>query len=367
MFELFTKKIETNNGVATNANLSYLKNTYLRNLLKLTNYYNNKPFFVDSNHLLCRLLITATVPVTYTLDRYMEAAYVRSPYVAKLFNFTSPINYGKIFDGVFYGQGNKEIIIYNEEYFNPFEWQNKWKEIKAIKVLKHNISDFNMLLPDGDKNSSGEGYCFITIDIPKLLFQYRGFQLEQSNFILDKESNNEDNAFLSVANFVHMYVLPSMLSSHLNYILVNRLKALFYGEPFTEAKKQNVFYTTTYADKIDFVLKDIVKRMKNNNLRYEVVLKNIPSFFDEDQQESLLMPVIAPTRQVWWATFLSRLDIVQLLIDLEGPEGIQANSFHILKLKTTIKRLLDQNIYKGILDSDDAYDVNRTLINMMKL
>lgn len=363
MFEIFNNKITSSNGLSISPVMDYIRRTYSREVHRVIEYYNSRPFFVRSNHLLCRIINTGYIPVTYDVDRYVEISYTRLPYIAKLFKLTSSVEYGNIFDGDFYGSGNREIIISVERYFDIQESELNWKKLQPVKVISHHISDFNILLPNGKNNSSGSGYCFIEVDLPLLLFQYRCFQLEQ----IKRNGSVDDNveSLLGVTHFVNMYVLPGMLESHVDYIFLNRLKALYYGEPFTESLNSHVFHVIDYSDKIDLALKAVIKRFKDNRFRYEVLLKNIPCVFVEDMQEKLILPDLALTRQAWWAIAMSKFDVIEFMIDLGNEKGRIANRDHLAKLKVVIKRLLNDGTYIGILNKDDAYDVNEKLLRIL--
>ena len=182
-----------------------------------------------------------------------------------------------------------------------------------------------------------------------------------------KRDNAGNESLLSVNHFVHMYVLPNMLYSHFDCILFNRAKAIFYGEPFTEPLRSHVFHVTDYSLKIDKVLKELIFRLRGKRFTYESVLRNLPAVFSDDQQEHNLSLDIAKTRQVWWALFLSKLKTIKFLIDLGGEKGITANNFHIHKLRTIVKRLLEENVYGTVLNEDDHYDVENTLIELYNL
>jgi hypothetical protein len=362
MYNLFTKRFTANNSIIRPPGFELLRRTYEVEVSNIVNYFNNRVYAVASNHILVRLLNTASVPFSYDLDRYAEAALARSPYVAKTFNFTSDINYGKFFDGVFYGEGNTELILYDEDYFEPFSELSNWKSIQAIKVLDHNVSSLGLLLPNGKVNNTDKGLAVIAINIPLLLIQYRGFVTEQQAKI-----NNGDSNILGATHFVHMYVLPNMLYSHIEIVLLNRLANIFYGAPMGENLKKYPFPLIDYSYKVDKVLTEILKRIKDNRLPYYTTLKMIPSIFKEDCQESLLMPDIARTRQIWWLLLLTRFKAMKFLIEAGGEKGIVANRTYIAKLKIDLKRLLNENIIATVLPEDIYFDIVSDIENMLNI
>lgn len=361
MYQLFTKVFDSQNAVIRPPEFELIRRTYQAQLLNITEYYHNRVYAIKSNHLLCRLLTTAEIPVHYELDRYLEAAYTRSPYVAKHFNFTSDINYGKVSPSVFYGDTNTEVILYNEDDFDISESIRDWKNIQAVKVLEHPFSDLGLLLPTGINHSTDNGLVAMTVNIPLLLLQYRGFLLEQL-----AKSSNGSVSMLGVSHFVHMYVLPNILHSHLELCLMNRLINLYYGAPMGDSLKHHPFPLIDYSGKLDKVLTIIVKRLERTKMLYFSMLKNVPSIENGDIQVSLLMPDIARTRQVWWALLLTRLKVVKFLMDIGGDQGISMNRSIVNKLKIDLKRLQDENMIKSLLPHDLYFDTQETILSLLK-
>lgn len=349
MLDLFNQKIGISNAVIHPPGFDLVKRTYQKNIYNIIEYFQNRIYAVNSNHFLCRLINTANIPYEYDLFRFAQVASVRSPYIAKYFNMTSSINYGKIHNGIFYGEKSKEILIFNDDYFNPQEAIKNWKNLQAIKVIDHNISNLSLLLPDGGYNNSEEGISVIEINISLLLVQFRGFAEEQ-NF-----KNSEEK--LSLQHFIHMYVLPNMLYTHVDIALLNRMINLYYKAPMGESLKHYPFHVIDYSSKIDNIFKDLIKYTEDKRLHYYTILKLIPSIFKEDMQESLLVPDMAMTKQVQWSIVLSRLRVIEFLISLGGAEGLVTNMKYINHFKADLKRTYLDNILYSLLDKDTAYDI----------
>lgn len=349
MYNLFTKRFDSSNSVIKPGGFELVRRTYQRELATIVEYFNTRVYAVQSNHLLCRMLTTGFSAADYSLSRFLEVTYARSPYVAKYFNITDDISYGKIFDGVFYGPGCPEIILYNEDYFDPFNNLTKWKSLKPVTVLEHPISDFSLLLPDGKDKNTAKGLCVLTINVPMLMYMYRLFLQEQS--YKDKES------VLGATHFVHMFVLPGILSSHIEIVLLNRMKNLFYAAPMSQSLKQHPFPVINYADKADRACDEILEHLYDTGKQYYQYLKNMPTIVSEDMQEALLMPDIARTRQVWWSLLLSRLSTIKFLIDLGASKGVASNGTLLNKLRMDIKQIKRENILSNVLPQDMLYEV----------
>ena len=362
MYKLFTKRFEANNYIVRPPAFELLRRIYQREIMTIVEYFQSRVFAVKSNHLLCRVINTAYVSSDIELTRFIEIINSRSPYVAKHFNFTSSISYGKIHEGVFYGEGSKELILYDEEYFNPYYEALNWKQIRAIEVLEHNISNMGLILPNGKVNNTESGLVVIKINLPLLLLQYRFFELEQRNRMSTEIETN-----YGVTHFVYKYVLPNMLYSHIELCILNRLMNLFYGAPMGNALVKYPFPIIKYDNKLDNVLKDVLKHIKDTGMPYYSTLRNIPNVFNADSQESLQMPDMAKTRQVWWALVLTRLRVMKFLVDCGGKRGVAGNGTYIARMKIEFKRLLDEDTYRSILDKDMHFDIIETMKELKNL
>lgn len=355
---LFTQGYSANNAVVKPPGFELVRRIYCREIQSVISYYHSRVYAVKSNHLLCRLLLSAGVPLSYELERYMEAAYTRSPYVAKYFKFTSEIEYGRFHSGIFYGPDSQEILLYRETYFDMHEGLKNWRSLSPIQVHLHPESNINLHLLDGRERSTANGLSVVSVDIPMLMLQYRGFIEDQ---IIRRYNSNGQHQALGESHFVHMYVLPGMLKSHAEIALLNRLMNLHNGAPMSASLVGLPFPIVDYHGRIDAVFKDVLKQLRDKNTSYATYLKNIPAFYEEDMQSVLLMPDVAPTRQVTWAMFLSRLDIMKFLVDIGGARGATYNLNLLHRLKIDIKRMKQDSILNSVLSADLYYDVNRTM------
>lgn len=356
MYQIFTDSAPEGN-ISHPPIFDLIKRTYQKETNKVMNYFHDSNFYIKSNHILCRLIETASIPMDYEIDRYISVAITRAPYLANYFNFTNPLKSGKIHNGIFYGEDNLEIIISNNEYFNPFAVINNWKDIQAIKVIEHNKTDLGLQIANGNLNSTDKGLSVFVIDIPLLLFQYRCF-------LYDQYTNMTK---LDIPHFVVKYVIPNMLPSHLDIVVINRLINLFRVAPMGETLNKLPFYISDYSNMIDKALKTTIEKLSNRHILYNNSLSNIPSIFNTSAKESLTMPNITPTRQVWWALLLSRLRFIRFLIELGGDEGLRTNRGLINQIKIYIDRINKQEILKSMFSKDMLYNINDDITFILKI
>ena len=354
MYQLFEHLPSLHGPVVISPSWNIIRSKYQQEIQSITNYYNERVFYLATNNILVRVLDTFGIPLSYNIDRYADIASTRAPYIAKYFQMTSDISYGKIHHSCFFNKGVSEILLSTEEYFNIFKGVKEWRKLRPVTVLSHPISDLSLLLPDGRDTNTARGIATISIDIPKLMVMYKGYMEELPN----------GNVATSV--FIHEYVLPNMLHSYIELIVMNRLMALYYGMPMTQSLAKHRIGLSDYSARMDKVLLEVLDRLKKRKEDYSFYLDNMPAIYHRNMRSSLYMPDIAKTRQAWWALYMSRLDIMLFLAELSGVEGRQANSYYIGKLKIDTRRMIRENLLKSILPREVYYDVIEDMQAIMK-
>lgn len=337
----------------------YLQRTYLRELANVVDFYNTRIYAVKTNHFLSNILYQLDVPLQYDLDRYVELANARAAYIAKSVQMTSEINRGKIFQGVFYGPGCDELIIYDDEYFNPYQAERHWEQLTPVKVLLHPKSDLGLVLPNGKYTATGEGLAVISVNVAMLALQYRCFLMKQQTKI------QHGNDILGISHFIHMYVLPSMLYSQLDITLLNRLMNLYYGKPMGKALVKHSFTVTNYAHRMDTLLERVLESLTNRVPRFELVLNQMPTVVAATMREALQLPDLAPTRQLQWALVLSRLNVMAFLIDLAGEQSSAQNRAAINQIQRILVRMASENVFNAVLPDDMQYETTQLIDRIM--
>lgn len=346
MYRIFQPSFTTANSRRVPPEFEYIRLSYLRELLNYQDYYSNRVYAVKNQNFLVRLLTHVDTPLEYDTTRFIEATRTRSPYIAKAFRLTSEISYGDIHNGSFFGAGTDEIIVYEDTYFDPVYAEKNWKRIAAVNTLYHPRSDLAFMLPNGKASSTDTGIAFISINIPLLALQLRCFFRDQ--FIKRQTS---EAGYLGLPHFVHMYVLPNMMYKHTDIVLMNRMMNMFYGKEMGTGLYKHAFPILNYANKLDSVLEKMLADYCDARMDYEHLLSVLPSVSSTNALEALMMPELAPTRQVWWALFFGRLKVMKFLIDVGGDNSISANRDHINRLKGAIRKLRNGG-YEEILPYD---------------
>lgn len=314
---------------------------------KIIQYYRNGNFSVKNEHLLMRLIGTMNIPLTYPIDRYYDIAILRMLSVANTLELTSSINKGKWFDGLFY-HGSKEIIFAVNNEANPRELEKGWRDLQTVRVLDHPVSNMAYMLPSGFDHNIERGYAFIEIDIPALMVQYRCFHFDQ----VTRNLLDPSHPIAGMNQFVARYVLPNMLKSQTDLVLMNRLMNLYYGAPMGVSTKRHPFSVSDYTLNLDKALTEVLKRITNARMEYGVILNQIPKIFSD---RPFRMPDIAETVQVWWALYIARIKTMMFLWDVGGERGRHFNQNDINQLKIELKRFKSDNLFQKRLPPE-LYD-----------
>ena len=327
MFELFRSKPATDSGKTIPGQWPYLERGLKNNLHKVQQYYRVYNPTLRAEHFLVRLLQSLAVPQSLPLERYYENVDTISLTHSMRMGMSSSIGEGVVFRGVFYGAGMPELLIATDDPFDFEQVHLNWRTVSAVTVLTHPKSDLELHLPNGDSYSAERGLCVILINITMLAVQYRAFVLEQLK--------NPDNSSRTIMQFIAGHVLTNMLDSHLEISLFNRLYKRAYGidDGSSNTTRQHSFGLTNYDGIVDNTLDKVLEAIGKSKKEFNSVLNNIPSVRNESMHLSLMMPDIAPTRQVNYVLVAARLKVMDFLMRICEPETKAKNQQHLNQMQ----------------------------------
>ena len=345
-----------NYGILRYAGWNYVKAGLLRNLSITQTYYHSRIFAVKTNHFLARLIDNINVSHSHGLERFYSIVDSKSNAIASAMRMSTSYQKSSLFNGVFYGQGCSEIIVTDCSTFDPFEVFKNWRDVSAVKVITHPISDLNLLLPNGKDFSVEKGLAVISINIPMLAIQFKAFAADQIYM-----NENESIGLQSTAHFIHRYVLPNMLPSHLDYALFNRLNNLLNGAPLPDNNRRHPFALIDYTAMSDNIQQDIIADMKGKSMDYKSILKTIPAVTSPSMEEALTMADNPPTRQLVWTDVLSRLEVLKAMISLGGTESVSRNMITLNSFAREFVMYTRDKSLQGVLPTnmylDTMYDI----------
>lgn len=352
MLTLFETTNTFNVGIVTHPEFSYLRDGLKRELRKFELYYRRNAMVVRSSHLIVQMLQSLHVSTHYDPDTYVNLASDQVVPLAKAFKLTTPSTNGKLHSGVFYGPDVKEVILLTNTPLPLDLSYDRWFSLSAIKVIDHPFDSLGLWVPDGLKEIEGEGYATIEINLPTLALQYIRWK-EVRGLDLIQES------IPSLMQFVHRFVLPNMMKSHLDIAIVNRAISHFDDEIPSGEYPNHPFHVTKFDRQFDRVMDSLVTKIEKRNLSFPQLLRAIPTVSSPDAFATLKLPKVAKTRQVDWALNLSRLRHLAWLVKVTSDMGGYANSDWKNKVRRGLRQMDNDRLLYNQLTREDSATLQR--------
>lgn len=359
MYKLFDYESPVATGAVTVSGWKYVRDGLRQNLGTVLSYYRKNPTAVKSQHFLVRLIESFAVPRSLELDRYYDNVADRALNISMALKMTSSIFKGSLFNGVFYGGDNKEILVAHTDWFDFWECNRNWENVCPVRVLSHSFTDLGLNIPDGRVTSIESGLNVIAINIPMLMIQYRAFRRNEW-----EERGQYGENERSVMQFVRMYVLPNMLFSHLDVALFNRIAQTAKGAPLGLSTAKHSFHLIDYADKIDTVNSKILKDLSNNLRDFVTIMRTVPMVTKDNMEQLMYLPKMASTRQVDWALAICRLSALSFLFRVsKGGPGTRNRSEvnQVLKYMLAYKT---ENLFEEMLPIEQYLRVKDQLTQL---
>lgn len=351
MYSLFNSMPESLSAVARVPGWNNIRDGLRRNLDTVVRYYRNHPMAVQSDHFLVRMLQSIDVPLSLNIERYADNVQAMALNLSMALKMTSSIYRGQIFPGVFYGPDTFEVLIATNDDFDIFDAEKNWKDLQPVRVLRHPITDVALKLPNGGDNSTDSGIAVILINIPMLAVMYRSFRLEQANWA---EVYQESQ--LSTMQFVHMYVLPNMLFTHIDHAVFNRMHALQMGAPIGETKRPHSFHLVDWDARLTQWQTQMLGLMTKIGRDFRGMMHEIPLVVANDLDSLMQLPIMVPTQQVVWALSISRLPILDFLVRTSKAGASTTNRNEVNYILRQI-RMYKRNSMMKVLTPDVLTEV----------
>lgn len=329
MISLFRKRSSVSRRGVVFPTFAYIRGRLQQNIDRVVDHYEFRRRRVPSNHPLVRLIQSITIPHSRETDDYIDAVNNAAPHTARTIGFGSSSQAGFFFEqGIFYGSHVKEFIYLTESA----SYQNlpNWKELEPIVVRYHPRSDlsFTPLLPEFGTDEGG--YAVIDIDAGLLLYMYREWRKEQLKL-------PEENR-LGVGHFVYMYILPSMLFSHMDCAwfnrIINKLRAM-PSRPTIPVQGLALPTNMTYVDQVANKLVEVVTRRK---YRFDALLMAIPAPFAGNLAEHTELPDQPLTRFAKGFELLATLPWIELLLAIDVQTSGNQNRAFENELRIALRR-----------------------------
>jgi hypothetical protein len=306
---------------------------------------------VRGNHILVKLIQSMDVPLSHNLERYYANVDAVSLNRSMALKMTSSVYKGKLWDGDFYGPGHDEVLLVHTEVFDFERADNDWKNVTPVRVLRHPRSDLYLNLPNGHLTGTETGIVVIAINLSMLMVQYRAFRLEQDRLTGGMDSEQ------STMMFVHMYVLPNMLFSHLDQALFNRMRRLQAGDAVGQPTRRHPFALMDYAPKVDKCYREVLENLQRQGKNFVGVLQSVPAASRGNMEEAMHVPDMAPTRQAMWALAISRLPMLDFVLTMAKDTPQTLNQAEVDLINRTFLGWQQERLFEGVMDPLVQQDV----------
>jgi hypothetical protein len=179
MYQLFKDYQLNRNTKLDVADFLHVRKTLLREMSRISIYYNTSNFVVDNDHLINQLLLNLNVSTSRDLESYVRVCSHETERLARTFKLVHPVvSQPKSHYGTFYNADTREFIILHSNEFDYNKAYKQWRKLVPIKVHSHSFTDISGAPIDGTyKNSLGEsGHAVISINLPMLALQHRAWR-----------------------------------------------------------------------------------------------------------------------------------------------------------------------------------------------
>lgn len=345
MYSLFQNYSRKEYGILRLPEWAQYRDALRRNLATIIQFYNNTSYTVASDHFLVRILQSIALGRNMDTERYYANLTPLALTLASPLQLTSSISTGKLFNGIFYGKGNQEVIIAVDDYFDPIVAQKNWKSLTPVRVLRHPFTDLMLNIPNGQTKSIEQGLCVITVNIPMLAMQYRSFCQEEK---LRVESGATD-AMRNVMQYVAMYALPGMLFTHLDHALFNRMNHLWNNFPINHGRSLHPMQLLDVGRQVSSLHLRMIEQLKRSGYNFAQTLAYIPGAVQNDMEKAMLVPDVVPTRQVLWSIVLARLPVLLFLFNTAKNGAKIRDQKEVDQIAETFLQLKRQRVFESSL------------------
>lgn len=363
---LFNASVPNTPGTIRYAGWPVIKDGITKNVQQVKHYYRTRGFAVKSNHLLCRIIDSLGVSLNLPLERYVNAVIERTSTISMSFNLSNSVHRGKVHEGIFYGESNPEIIIATCNIDNIYAQSQNWKDIVAVKPLRHNRTTLDLQLALGKDISTDNGIAVIEINVALLALQYYMFvKNEYINGLLRPGTR------MTNAQFVHSFVIPNMLEIQTDLVIYNRFERLLRGQPMGQLTHRPPYVITDFYQRLDTGLKYYLENLRDRQHKdFITILKVLPTVFSETGQTLMRIPDLAPTSQYMFSELLSRVNVLDTLIRLSDDNGRRKDMTLLNYIKRYLRQLVRNNLLpnspiKGVTEelNYDLMEISRAISN----
>ena len=337
MLKYFIKKIDDiDYPVKEYSRFDWVRRKYLFELEKVKNYYRYRIRATNNKNILSKLIDLLRTDITKDEFDYYKYVDSNAEYIAKQLNIVNDLSSGKVLESEIYGDNSYEILLSVNNDIDFDYIANNWIELETLRVIKTDNVQLNFTVPFENIDMYIDTLTIFEIDIVTMLLQYRHWALERMS--------NDDSIDPNV--FIATIVYPNVLNNMIDLTIFNRYMNIALDiEQYTELDNKNPFLIIDYNDKVNNILKEVVKDTKNRNIYLTQLLKTIPSIYNNNMIEALHINKDIFNIRSYWVLVVARLKIVLNLIKILDKHGMKRNKDLINRIPVDLKEIERRSSY----------------------
>jgi hypothetical protein len=343
MISLFNNLSTRIKGTIRLPEWNYVRDGLMLNLDSANKYYRSGAYAVGSDHELIKLLFGLTTSVDLELNQFYKTVDNKALTVAQQLGFTTSMSKGRIFNNVFFSGKSREVIIVTDESFDPVAVSENWRDARPITVLRHGFDKIDCFPLTGKIESNG--LSVFAINLPMLAVQYRAYRKWQDSYSADIVGRN------SIYHFCYSYPINNMIYDAMDHAVFNRMIRLRQGVQTSDNTYQHPFHMTNFTQRCDRVLLALNESLDGMNRDIGNIALTIPLVARQDALNLIKLPDISESRQVNWAIYLARIDM--LLFFLSFGNGVRnQNQSEINQVKYELKLYLKDGTIQSAVPAE---------------
>ena len=346
MLKLFSKNNPNTNFKKVGLRSFYQFQPRLINALEtIFTKYRNYDYTVPPDHILVKLIDTyGALPLNLSDSAFIDSMYDITPRLANGLGMTSEINKGKVFKGEFYNSNGRELIFLYSERFDLEEANDFWEDLEPVKVLRHPFLNTGLEIPNGKFSETTDEAVVIAINLPMLLFQYRRF------YLFEEAVYRAGQLPRGVRNFVASYVLPNMLISHAEQVILNRFISFYKTGRALDRPVKHSVNVMNWGAALDRELVARAAVIRGAQISMETFLYATDGLYpDQNALTFTKLPNVAKTDQVNWLLAYARSKLVADMRSFTTP-SLDANNLYEMRCEVIL--LEAKHVYRTVLPSD---------------
>ena len=348
MYSLVAVDPKKEYGVARLPEWKAVQDGLRRNLRAMLQHYRHASYSVASDHLLVRFLQSINVPLSLNNERYYSNILVNALPTANAVGMTTPFGTGKLFSGVFFNKSVQEVVVAFDETFKVEHVIADWQNATPVRVLRHPYSQLHLQVPNGRFQSTLGGIAIIAVNVSLLAVMYRAFVDSEQL----KQRANPEYVQRNLMQFMHMFVLPNMLESYLDYALFNRFEEISRNTWSFKNAPAGVIHLPSYESQVASIFTRLNDILSRSSYSAPATLAAIPAASVSDMRRVMFVPDVAPTRPILWSMILARLPMLLFLVRSARKDQRVRNQVGLEDIQTTLRKLKNQRVLDSTLPKE---------------